>query len=556
MAGADTDNPSPAGAGYVGGAAADSAARDSMIASLEGRPVGRVTIAPRNIYEPVPPGAIGHLFRIANRLHMRTRPSTIRALLLFDEGDPWSDELGRETARLMRSLDFLYPQRIEALPAGDSVEVLVETRDVWSTRLEFNLESFAGRSYGSIALNELNFLGFGKSVSLTYREEPSGRADLDTIGAAPADGLRNAISRSFAFHDPNVMGSRLRLRTLSSTGTNGSSDQFFIGVPFYSEDAQRAFGLQYLREGAIVQLYQRSAVVAELDKRLQQGELFYGFGARREGVVERLEFSLFAMDRELGATRLSEAASPGFIDDAESQQVRRVAVEGRLWRPRFVERSYVNRLGFTEDFDVGSSFTMKLGFSPRAFGGTASEGYAQMKLDAGAQAGAGFGWLRTSVSGRIRREPREVLATVDAAWVHQPRPRQAWVFAARGVSGSRMAHDFQTGVGGLTGLRAYPVRAVSGRRLWRFNAESRLTVAHGYDDVLTIGWVGFADAARAWGTGSEGSTWHYSLGTGLRFNLPLWSQSRVLRVDVAWPISPTRDGKREPVFSFGSGQAF
>jgi len=118
------------------------------VARLEGRPVSRITIAPRNIYDPVPPGAVGALFRIANRLHMRTRPSTIRALLLFEKGDLWSDELGRETARLMRALDFLYPQRIEALADGDSVEVLVETRDVWSTRLEFNFESFAGQSFG------------------------------------------------------------------------------------------------------------------------------------------------------------------------------------------------------------------------------------------------------------------------------------------------------------------------------------------------------------------------------------------------------------------------
>ena len=81
-------------------------------------------------------------------------------------------------------------------------------------------------------------------------------------------------------------------------------------------------------------------------------------------------------------------------------------------------------------------------------------------------------------------------------------------------------------------------------------------MAQDYFDYLTLGVVGFADAARAWGTGSEGSTWHYSAGTGLRFALPLWSASRVLRIDVAWPVSPTRDGKRDPVFSFGSGQAF
>jgi hypothetical protein len=39
-------------------------------------------------------------------------------------------------------------------------------------------------------------------------------------------------------------------------------------------------------------------------------------------------------------------------------------------------------------------------------------------------------------------------------------------------------------------------------------------------------------------------------------SLPQWSLGQVLRIDVAWPIEPTRDGQRQPILSFGSGQAF
>jgi len=516
----------------------EDAARDSLVASLENLPVGRITVRPLDIYDPIPAGPVGAVFRLANRLHVRTRSSTIRNLLPFRVGDLWRDALGREASRSLRSLDFLYPQRLEARSLGDSVEVLVETRDVWSTRLEFNLESFEGQSFGSVALNELNFLGFGKSIWLSYREEPAG------------------AFRSFSFQDPSLFGSRLRLRTTSSTGTTGSSDRYSIALPFYAEDAPYSYGVSWTREGSVPHLYQRGSVVAELDKHLREGELFWGMAARHEDMIQRLLLSIFIQDRELGPMRVTPQAVPGFQRPGDDLQTRRISVEGRLWRPRFIERSYVNRLGFVEDYDIGSSFRLKLGYSPKAFGGTAGEAYTQMQLFAGASAGSGFGWLRSSVSGRIRREPREVLARVDARWMQQIRDRHAAVFSAVGVSGSRMPPDFQVGVGGLTGLRSYQVQAVSGRRLWRFNAEGRWTVAQNYFDALTIGIVGFTDAARAWGTGSEGSTWHYSAGTGLRFALPLWSASRVLRIDVAWPVSPTRDGKRDPVFSFGSGQAF
>jgi len=38
-----------------------------------------------------------------------------------------------------------------------------------------------------------------------------------------------------------------------------------------------------------------------------------------------------------------------------------------------------------------------------------------------------------------------------------------------------------------------------------------------------------------------------------RYGVPL---GRVLRFDLAWPVNPTRDAKRQPVVSFGSSQAF
>jgi hypothetical protein len=43
---------------------------------------------------------------------------------------------------------------------------------------------------------------------------------------------------------------------------------------------------------------------------------------------------------------------------------------------------------------------------------------------------------------------------------------------------------------------------------------------------------------------------------GLRIALPQWSLGQVMRIDVAWPVEPTRDGQRNAVLSFGSSQGF
>ena len=216
----------------------------------------------------------------------------------------------------------------------------------------------------------------------------------------------------------------------------------------------------------------------------------------------------------------------------------------------------MNEFGLVEDFDVGQSASLRVGYASQFLGSSQDEAYARGRLDLGTDTPFGFGQLSSSVSSRIQRTALETISQVDARWIRQDRLGQTVVLAARGIAGQNVARDFQAVVGGLNGLRAYPVEAVAGRRLWRLNLEDRLTIGERYWENLTVGVVAFADAARAWGPGSGGSTWFLAAGTGLRMALPQWSLGQLLRIDVAWPVQPSRDGQRKPVLSFGSSQAF
>ncbi len=68
--------------------------------------------------------------------------------------------------------------------------------------------------------------------------------------------------------------------------------------------------------------------------------------------------------------------------------------------------------------------------------------------------------------------------------------------------------------------------------------------------------VSFVDGARGWGSGAEGTRWFHDAGIGLRIAPPRAAIGPVIRADIAWPLSPTRDGRREAVLSIGSSQAF
>jgi hypothetical protein len=533
----------PAAAPASGAAAAESlratpAASEPVRENAEGLPIASIRVVPRNIFDPLPGERFATLYGLANRLHVRTRERTVREQLLFGPGDRWSESGGRETERNLRALYYLTPEQVEAQRDGDSATVTVVTRDIWTTAVEFNLESADGRQYGSLGLTEHNLGGLGKTISLSYHDEQSGR------------------SRALTVDDPSVLGSHLRIHYAAGNGSSGATDQVAAAVPFYAEDTHHAYGVSWNRASSVVRFYQQAGEVANLDERLEETEASWGHGHRRAGLVRRLVYSFLVRDRRLGPTRVLGNAPREFIGGDENLRLRRIALEGRLWRPHFVERINVNRMTLIEDFDLGASAALKLGVAPEFLGSSSDEGFGQLRLAAGGENGLGFGWVSASASSRYRQQPHQTVAQLDGRWIRQSDSRSALVLAAYGTAGSNVDRDFEAIAGGLNGLRAYPVQAVAGYRLWRLNLEQRWMIGQNYHDLLAVGAVVFADAARAWGPGSAGAGWYTCAGAGLRLSLPRWSPNQILRVDMAWPVSPTRNGMRQPVLTFGSSQAF
>lgn len=507
-----------------------------MEGSPEGLPIRRIELVVRNIYDPQPPGRLGPLYRLANALHVPTRPGTVESALLLRPGGPWSRERARETARALRALGIFETRSIEARQAGDSVDVTVETRDNWTTQPEFALESADGQNFTSLALVERNLLGFGKEIRLIYRETPEG------------------TTRSAGYHDPNVLGSRVRLSVLGGTGTEGAHQGFDAAAPFYAEDVPYAYGVRWSRITSIVRLFESGVEQAAFDRRLEEAEVQWGRGVRRSSGIYRLTGSFLARDRRFGPSRLEPGAPAAFGGGEENLHLRRVAVEIRWWRPAFSERQGVDRLGGIEDVDLGASVAVSGGFSPRWLGGTADEGYAAARLDGGLPAGPSFGQAGLELSTRIRNQPLDLVARARARWVSQLHARQTLVLSTYAVAAHRPPRDHQELLGGLSGLRAYPVRALAGTQAWRLNVEHRWWLGHDVFELISLGAVAFYDAGRTWGPGAGATGWRQNGGLGLRLALPRSGQDRVARFDVAWPIAFT-SGDR-PVFSFGSGQAF
>ncbi len=508
--------------------------------SLDGLPIRAIRIRTLNVFDPLPPGPFRFVGALANRAHVRTRDGVVREQLLLRPGEPWTAERAFEATRQLRTLNFLEPRSIEAEPAGDSVDVTVVTRDVWTTQPEFDLERGGGRLSGSVAFTERNVLGFGKSVSVTYREDPVG------------------ITRSAGFHDPGVAGSRLQLRFSGARGTSGASDAVQAALPFYSLDTRWSFGVTALRRSGTATLFRDNAEVATLGEHLEESRVFLGRGWRSGDRITRATLSADGVDRRLDATIPAPGAPvpESFLGPAEYLRLRRVTLEGRWWRPRFIERTGIQRVDQIEDFDLGTSLTLALGAAPRALGSSANFGDFRARLDLGVTTPAGFGLLTSTVAGRWRRSAEEVLHVSRGRWIWQTGPGHTLEAGALAITGFRMPRSFQPVVGGLNGLRAYPVHAVAGARVVRWNLEDRHLVVRDLFQIFSIGTAVFVDGARGWGPGAEGASAFHCAGVGLRLAPPRTAIGPVIRADLAWPISPTRDGRREAVLSLGSAKAF
>lgn len=532
----------PAAAPPPGEAATDwGPVSDSLVrARCQGAPVRGVEVRCLDMFDPLPEGRLRAVYSFANRLHVRTRQSTVRTQLLIAAGDVWSADRVRESERLLRDLGYIEADPIRSRLVRDSVDVLVVTHDQWTTRPELNLERGGGRTYGSVGFTEKNLLGLGLSVAVAFRQDPTGR------------------TRSGSLHGQRLFGGPLEAQLRAGTGSGGVTNAASLRDPFRSLDDPRSWTVSWSRTSADQQLFRSGEQVARFPYRLEMAQVEYAFGRREtDGVVRRFAFALALQDRKYGATVPEPGHAGVFPGGEEELKLRWASARVTLWLPRWIERRGVDKFDPIEDFDVGSLVSMEGGLVLRALGSTADEGLARLRLEVGRETRRfGFGLARARLSTRVRGDSRETLGALDARWVQQPGRDLSLVLAAYGEIADRALRESQFVVGGLNGLRAYPVQALAGTQVWRFNAESRWVAARRVADLVSLGGAVFVDAARAWGPGGDREPWHHDAGFGLRFSFPKATQDQVARLDVAFPLSPSRDGRREPVFSFGSSQAF
>lgn len=118
-------------------------------ASLQraGTVIGTITIKPLDVFDTSIPEENTTLFRLANTLHINTRPTTIERQLLFEAGEVYDPRLLRETERLLRQTRYLREAWVTPVALQDGkVDLEVTTRDVWTLNPGISFGRKGGKS--------------------------------------------------------------------------------------------------------------------------------------------------------------------------------------------------------------------------------------------------------------------------------------------------------------------------------------------------------------------------------------------------------------------------
>ena len=488
----------------------------------EGAVIGQVIIDNQNIFNTEDPKDDKSLFRLANKLHIKTRANVVRQQLLFKPGDRYSRRLLDESERLLRSASYFYDAWIRPVRYHDGkVDLKVTTKDVWTLNPGFNYGRSGGTNSTGLKLEEGNLLGTATSLKFSYEN------NIDRSGSSVELGNRN------------VLGSWTAVDLMYANLSDGETRGLTVTRPFYSLDSRWAASFAALDATQIDPLYDRGEIVDQFQDQHEYVQAYYGWSrGLRDGWVQRWTAGVTYDEHRFAAVTTSTGTTKLLPAD------RRFVypfIEFDLVQDDFLKLWNHDQIGRTEDFTIGTSASLRLGYADADAGSTSS---AVMILSS---ANRGFRWggstllLAGDFSGRLESGTlRNGIA--DAAVRYYVEQSKNWLFFTTllGTKGWNLDLDNQILLGGDNGMRGYPLRYQSGTARALFTLEQRYFTDWYPFRLLRVGGAVFFDAGRTWGQAPLAAP---SLGilTDAGFGLRLGSSrsglGNVIHVDLAFPFN-------------------
>lgn len=493
-----------------------------------GAVVGHVEVAVDDIFNEDDPRENRALYRLANRLHLDTRDTTVLSQVLLQPGEAYSARRAEETARILREKRYLYDAVVEPTaydPETNTVDLRVRVRDVWSLSPGIGVGRSGGENKTRARIVDENFLGRGQYVAIGYS------STVDRSGL------------SFDFRDQNFFGSWWGIDAGYTDSSDGSTISLGIGRPFFSLDTHWSAGMHALTNDQITPLYDLGEKVDEFR---QESDLFGIQGGWSRGLVDGWTTRWLAgyrYDRSLFEESFEDTPTVLLPED-RTLSYPWVGVE-------FIQDHYEttrnqDQIGRTEDVYLGKSLRLELGWTADAFGGDRSAGIFGLTGRMGNYVGKrGLVFMESFWNGRLESGSlADSLLSTEARYYLRFNEKNVFTAAVEGQHGFDLDLDHQLLLGGDTGLRGYPLRYQGGDSRALISVEERYFTDWFPFRLARVGGAIFADAGRTWGDAplaSQPQGWLTDVGFGLRLGNARSGLGNVLHIDIAFPLGASGD---------------
>jgi outer membrane protein assembly factor BamA len=484
--------------------------------------IGKITIENQNVFDLDNPLEDRWLFRVANAIHIPTRPKVIRRQLLFTEGDRYSIRDIEESARILRSNQYIGDAVIEPVRYKDGVvDLNVKTRDIWTLNAGISFGRHGGTNSGGIDLEEENLLGTGTSVVLKYKST----IDRDT--------------KALSIANQHIGGSLYEAAISYADNSDGYERYLRFGQPFFSLESRDSIGGSLLSAKRTDSIYDRGKIVTEFDHKLENYQMNIGWSTGlRDGWTRRLITGIVYDDHQFTAVPddpMSEAISP------QDRKYLFPYLGFEIIEDNYEVESNFNQIHETEDLYLGTRFSVRLGYSNEAVGSSDSGFHFN------ADSSNGFHIHKTGtiltgwrLGGRLLSGNSEDVRFSAYSNYHW-RQSSHWLFYAglKGTIGKNFDPDNQLLLGGDNGLRGYPIRYQGGEAKALLTIEQRVFTDWYPFRVFRIGGAVFFDAGRTWGNslaGTKNLGLLRDVGIGLRIGNSRSSIGRMIHLDLAFPL--------------------
>jgi outer membrane protein assembly factor BamA len=505
----------------------NSSVPDDQTLESQGAVIGTITIHAASIFDTEDPKENKKFLRAANKLHVTTRPSVIRQQLTFKTGDRYSRAALEESERHLRHNGYLYDATIKPVYYdGEHVDIVVHTRDVWTLRPQLGFHRSGGTNAIHFGIHDANFFGFGKSVEI----ERSNTVDRVETGVA--------------YVDPAFARTHARLELGYSNNSDGQASVVGIERAFWKRDEEWAAGF---RSETNLQTDSLWALGEITDQFQEQHLLVNAYYGRRLPSSPKTTYRLlsgFTYDRSY-FTALPQTGYTTSVPPDLTLSYPWIGID--ISREAYVRAHDMDKMGRTEDVNLGRQLTAKFGFASPAFGADESAAMVEFAYSAGFSPGAGqILSLSTSATGRLTANGVENgILTAAARYYHRDNDWSLLYIGLSGTAVDQLDQNHQLLLGGDNGLRGYPLRYALGEKSLLLTVEERFFIDREFFHVLRIGAAVFADVGKAWGEMPDPAA-HLGvlkdIGIGLRFGQTRSAHAGMVRLDVALPFDGLSSG--------------